>query len=84
MPHCRVGAARSCWCLGNSYTEMGQHDKAYSFACKHLELSMQVCVRVYVCQCVCVHAMALSRVWRSCLVCCSSVTLRECHWQGRT
>lgn len=40
---CRIGAAKVCWCLGNVYTEMGQHDKAYHFAHRHLELSMQVC-----------------------------------------
>ena len=42
----RFGAARACWCLGNAYTEMEEHKKAYLFACKHLELSMQVCVCV--------------------------------------
>lgn len=40
---CRIGAARACWCLGNTYTEMEQHDKAYHFAYKHLELSTKVC-----------------------------------------
>ncbi|KAJ8957073.1 hypothetical protein NQ318_007286, partial [Aromia moschata] len=38
----QVGEGRACWSLGNAHASLGNHEKALSFAKKHLELSKEL------------------------------------------
>ena len=35
----QVGEGRACWSLGNAHAAMGEHQEAYHYAAKHLEIS---------------------------------------------
>lgn len=38
----RVGEGRACWSLGNAHASLGNHEKALSFAKRHLQISKEV------------------------------------------
>ena len=37
----QVGEGRACWSLGNAHSAMGDPEKAYHYASRHLEISKE-------------------------------------------